>query len=171
MKYITTTDMETNLIPMIMRGNNVKHALERLRMNEDEMTELWYEMGLALIRRVKKGIQNKTAFDHQFGELRGNVKFDSLTAEELFAKIETSHHFWNWWLNCLVSMCTQVNRATGGRVDRNRSYLIAMFSNYSHIPLFVLHKIFEIDETKKRFRIRGIAETEGQKRPAVQPIV
>lgn len=156
--------METDLVTMILSGANTQKAMERLRITKDELVELWFEQGVDLIDRIRHDIRYKTAFDKQFGNVRHLIGFKELTPEQVFDTIRMSPHFWSWWLNCLVGVCTRVNRFTGGRADRFRGFLFEHFGNINTIPDFVIERIFNDGTARKTFKIRRTPETQPKER-------
>ena len=154
-----------------MNGKNIQAALTRLRMSEDELTELWYELGHDFLRGLKKRIQRKADFDQQFSALRKHVQFNQLTVSELFSKVEISNHFWNWWLNCLSYACITVSRYSNGSPGGDRSYLINILTRVEYVPDYVLLKTLGINEHKKKFTIRGIGPATESERRNVQQAV
>lgn len=154
-----------------MKGRNIQQALVKVRMSEDELTELWYELGHQFLSDLNKRIRHKFAFDMQFSSLRKYEAFNGITVADLFGRLTTSVHFWHWWLNCLSYACNTIVRLGNDKQGSERTYLINILRTVEYIPDYVITKTLGIHEHKKRFSIRQIGDVATAEKRDVQQIV
>lgn len=144
MAYTILTQIETP---------QVKQAAKRLRLNADELVNIYFDSGIEYLDILQLRIRRKRTFDAMFRHLISHFPdFGKMGPHAAMQIMRTSPAFWGWWSAQFWCICRQ-----GAFADQTELFYRLQF-NDALIPHFVLKQIFHVKQN-----------TNGQQRAADQP--
>lgn len=136
-----------NQAGILFKSKPVTSIIDRYKLNEDEIWNIYYETGIEYINTLKQRVKRKRVFDRLFKPFVINI--GDMMPSEVFRMIEFSSEFWNWWALNLYEVCCIY--MPDKSFDKHELYLRLMFKS-ELIPNETMTKI--IDDGRQKFNTK-----------------
>jgi len=116
----------------------VRGVATKVAMKDDQMVNLWYESGCQYMDHLRLKVGRWSVFHEVFGDVMRRESFKKCTVTEVFARIQESPVFWDWWARVLKLICQELGSSILSRTD-----LEYYLNTYNALPCgWVIDNVF-----------------------------